>query len=228
MVQINQGSTGEFGNDLTAPISITNNDTGVSYNSLKFDSQLADLLWSAYGVSDLYDNDFSSFTGSGDFGYNISSGSQVQGGWNSSVNGDGTISLSHIGGRPSDYDQFNTDKTMTGNYFLNKSLLDADNDGNANYTFHLLSDAQSMPNFSSPLTKTGIVGSGLDSGDFLEAYTTGTSIFSTSGEAYALVPTDNHPAIPEPATYAGIMGALTLLGVMAYKKMKGGLEKKLE
>lgn len=216
-VLLNQGTTGQFGNDLTAPISITNNDSGVTYNSLKFDSQLADLLWSAYGVTDLYNNDFSSFVNSGTFGYDIDSVlSQVKNGWNSNVNSDGTISLTNVGG-PSD--QFNTGKTMTGNYFFNKSLLDADNDGNPNYTFHLLSDAEGMPNFSSPLTKTGIVGSGLDSGHFLEAYF-GIDTFSAPGQAYALVPTDFHPQIPEPRFFAVILSLFALSLGLRKRRMK--------
>lgn len=204
-VLLNLSTTGQFGNDLTAPISITNNDSGVTYNSLKFDSQLADLLWSAYGVTDLYDNNFSSFVNSGMFGYEIDPIlSEVTNGWFPEVNADGTISIDRFSG-----DQFNEGKTMTGNYFFNKNLLDADNDGNPNYTFHLLSDAEGMPNFSSPLTKTGIVGSNLDSGHMLEAYF-GIDTFSAPGQQYALVPTDYHPQIPEPRFFAVILSLFAL------------------
>lgn len=111
---------------------------------------------------------------------------------------------------------------MTGNYFFNTNLLDADNDGNANYTFHLLSDAQLMPNFSSPLTKTGIVGAN-NNGNFLEAETLlpapAPAYIGASGLQYALVPTDDHPAIPE-SKYVGLIGGLAALGAATYRRRK--------
>jgi hypothetical protein len=213
-VQITQGTTDSTPSLITAPLSITNNDTGVTYSSLKLDSGLADLIFSAYGVSDLYNNNFQDFLSSGHVGYNISSGSQVQNNWFTEVNSDSTISLDHFGGE----NNFNTDKTMTGNYFFLKDLLDADGDGKDNYTFHLLSDAELMPNFSSPLTKQSIVGSSLD-GDFLQAYTIEAGDpFAAQGQAYALVPTDYHPQIPEPSRLALFLGLGTILTVFARKR----------
>jgi len=212
-VQLIQGTTGQFGSELTAPIDITNNDAGVTYDSLMLDSGLADLVFSAYGVSDLYNNDFQDFLNSGAFGFDIDGTSQVQNGWNSSNNSDGTISIQQgqFGG-----EDFNTNKTMTGNYFFLKSLLDADGDGKDNYTFHLLSDAQDEANFSSPLTKISNVGSNLN-GNFLEAYA-GIDAFSSSGQAYALVPTNDHPAIPEPAKLALYLGLGALITLVLRKR----------
>lgn len=214
-----QGATSEIPGNQTAFISIENNDTGVTYNSLKFDSQLADLLWQAHGVADNYSNDFSAFVASGVFGYFIDSVlSQVKNSWFPQVNADGTLSILKFGG-----DDFSTGKTMTGNYYFNSALLDADNDGHANYTFHLLSAAQAMPNFSSPFTLTGVVGANLN-GNFLEAETLlpapAPAYITVSGQAYALVPTDAHPAIPEPAAFASGLGVMALAGVVLMRRRR--------
>jgi hypothetical protein len=77
-----------------------------------------------------------------------------------------------------------------------------------------------MPNFSSPLTLTGVVGANLN-GNFLEAYA-GAGIAPASGEAYALVPTDAHPAIPEPAAFASGLGVMALAGVVLMKRRRRG------
>lgn len=217
-LQLTQG-VGAVGNDITVPVDLTNNDSGVSYNSLVLDSGLANLLFSAYGVADLYGNDFQSFLNSGDFGYDISSG-DVKNGWNADTNSDGTIGIQQgeFGGEP-----FDTDKTMTGNYFFLKSLLDAENDGNDNYTFHLLSDAQNEANFGSPLTKKSIVGSSLNN-DFAQAEGQGASNFFAQGESYALVPTDFHPQIPEPSSYGLLLGLGALGGAVLRRRNRAFAE----
>lgn len=221
-IVVTQGEVESDQNAYAAPILVENAASGVTFDSVRFDSQLADLLWQAYGVQELYNNDFSSFLNDEVIGYDIDRQlSQISGGWNASVNPDGTIDISNVGNFPG-VDQFSTGQTMTGFYFINKSLLDADGDGNLNYTFVLLDEAGHFdhPNFSSPLTKTGVVGDNLN-GNFAEAYTGDAFVYTSSGQAYALIPTDDHPQIPEPSAAGAVLGALALAAVMVYKKFKG-------
>ncbi len=73
---------------------ITNNDTGATYDSLRLDSQLADLLWSSYQVPTLYGNDFQTFLS--DIGYSIEPGSpttNVYNGWNANFDSNGAVDM---------------------------------------------------------------------------------------------------------------------------------------
>ncbi len=184
---------------------ITNNDTGATYDSLRLDSQLADLLWSSYQVPTLYGNDFQTFLSSGDIGYGIEPGSpttNVYNGWNANFDSNGAVDIDNIGG-PSDV--FSSGKTMDGNFFFDKQILDADNDGLANYDLKFLTDLTTSE-LNDPLTIVGSVGSH-NNGNFVEAYD-GLFTATSGGNAYALVPTADHPAVPEPAVTGLALGVL--------------------
>jgi hypothetical protein len=218
MVIVTSSDGISVGNPTTnVDMDITNNDTGVVYTSLKGDSQLSDMLFSAYGVSDLYNNNFQNFLSSGDLGYSITGG-QVENGWNSSFNPDGTFGLTHGPGLAGfDYDQFSDGKTMDGNFFFNTSLLDADGDGNNNYELKLFSDL-TQAEINDSLTIAGVVGAN-NGGNSITAFD-GLGSGSATGNQYALVATDYHPSIPEPASAAGVIGGLALVAAVAYNRMR--------
>ncbi|MCC5839717.1 MAG: hypothetical protein JJT96_06285 [Opitutales bacterium] len=220
---------GELDEDITAGINLTNNAPGVNFDSLRLDSGFFGLIHSAYGVSNIYQTP-QDLVNSGQVGYSITGDGSVYNGWNSVINSDLTVSLNNLSStNPNaipggDYDQFSTGKNTTGFFFANKGLLNIDNnvDGQLNYDLVILDENgnSNHPNFASPLTKTGIVGSSLG-GNFAEAYA-GIDTFSAPGQAYALVPTDYHPQIPEPAAYASVLGALALAGVMYRRRRASG------
>ena len=210
MVMIND-TIGSVGNDVTAKIDIENNDTGATYDSLRLDSQLADLLWSSYQVPTLYGNDFQTFLSSGDIEYEIDTVGDVHNGWNTNFDSNGAVDIDNVSAtNPSaipggDYDVFSSGKTMQGTYFIDKQILDAENDGLANYDLKFLTDLTTSE-LNDPLTIVGSVGSH-NNGNFVEAYD-GLFTATSGGNAYALVPTADHPAVPEPAVTGLALGVL--------------------
>ena len=223
-----------IGTDLTAEDgsfnffnNITNNDTGVSYNSLTGEAQLPNLFWDAYGVSDAFGGDFNQYLSS-QFEVDLFSGTDIVNGWNGSFNNDGTYDLTHINGLPGTFADFSTGKTAETNYSIDnvinfnnptntKTLLDADGDGNNNYVFGLTSDFTTAQ-LNDSLTIVGQIGAN-NGGNSVTAYA-GSGNASDTGNQYALVATDYHPAIPEPASAAGVLGGLALLTAVAYNRVK--------
>ena len=224
-----------IGTDLTAEDgtfnlfnNITNDDIGVSYQSLKGEAQLPNLFWDAYGVSDAFGGDFSQYLSS-QFAVGLFPGSDIHRGWEGSFNTDGTYNLTNRGGIPGiDYSDFNFGKTAETNYgFYNvinfnnptntKTLLDADGDGNNNYVFGLTSDFTTAQ-LNDSLTIVGQIGAN-NGGNSITTYE-GLFSSSASGNQYALVATDYHPAIPEPASAAGVLGGLALLAAVAYNRVR--------
>ena len=223
-----------IGTDLTAEDgsfnffnNITNNDTGVSYNSLTGEAQLPNLFWDAYGVSDAFGGDFNQYLSS-QFEVDLFSGTDIHRGWEGSFNTDGTYNLTHINGLPGTFADFSTGKTAETDYgFYNvinfnnpantKTLLDADGDGNNNYVFGLTSDFTTAQ-LNDSLTIVGQIGAN-NGGNSITTY---ENLFSSSasGNQYALVATDYHPAIPEPASAAGVLGGLALLAAVAYNRVR--------
>lgn len=218
MANVENTELGQIGTTLTASFYIENDDVGVNYDSVRMDSQWADMIWQAHGVEDLYAGDFQSFLSSGLLGYNISNGSAVKVGWSADFQTDGTIQFTHGPGIPGgDFDVFSTGTTLTGNFFLHDSLLDADGDGNANYTLVFAGDL-TVDELSDPLTIVGQIGVN-NGGNSITAFA-GAGSASASGEAYALVATESHPeAVPEPAASALILG-LSFLSLALFRRQR--------
>ena len=141
---------------IASPNGITSNSTSTSvdydflhtedgspYESLLGQHQLVDMLWQIPEVKTEYGNNFGSFaTDSSVHGYSIEAGiSPVGNGWFSSLNADGTYNVENVGGFAGfDFDEFNANKTMNGNYFFNNSLTDVNDDGKNDYELKFLGD----------------------------------------------------------------------------------------
>jgi len=162
-------------------------------------------------------------------GYGIEPGSpttNVYNGWNATFDSNGAVDIENLSATipiaipGGDYDVFSSGKTMNGNFFFDKQILDADNDGLANYDLKFLKDLTTSES-NDPLTIVGSVGSH-NNGNFVEAYA-GINTLSAGGSEYALVPTADHPAVPEPAK-VGLGAGLAAMALAGSRRRRSGKE----
>lgn len=142
------------------------------------------------GFSDFLGENFNQ-VGKG-FSYFLDNGVDL--GWTPSMQNDGTLSLSNIGGRlRGDYDDWSLNKTLNGIWSLDSSLFDADN---ARWLLSgITGDGTSAPEYA------------LSLGELTSNYfqgISGTSINQYLGNEFQTT------AIPEPATTVGLLGIATL------------------